>query len=97
MKKIFEGAKPLVTIGGEHSIPIPIFKGLPKKRMVTIGQVDAHLDGRDEVDGENEGYSSGIWCASEMDHISEIFQIGLRRVGSGRNEEFETAKAYGAT
>ena len=63
--------------------------------MVTIGQVDAHLDGRDEVDGENEGYSSGIWCASEMDHISEIFQIGLRRVGSGRNEEFETAKAYG--
>ena len=31
-----------------------------------------------------------------MDHICEIFQIGLRRVGSGRNEEFETAKAYGA-
>ena len=39
----------------------------------------------------------GIRGASEMDHVSEIFQIGLRRVGSGRNEEFETAKAYGAT
>jgi len=36
MKKIFEGAKPLVTIGGEHGITILIFKGLPKKRMVTI-------------------------------------------------------------
>ena len=95
MKKIFEGAKPLVTIGGEHGIPIPILKGLPKKRMVAIVQVDAHLNWRDEVNGEKEGYSSGIRGASEMDHMSEIFQIGLRRVGSGCNEEFKTAKAYG--
>ena len=36
MKKIFEGAKPVVTIGGEHGIPILIFQGLSKKRMVTI-------------------------------------------------------------
>ena len=75
MKKIFEGAKPLVTIGGEHGITILIFKGLPKKRMVTIVQVDAHLDWRDEVNGEKEGYSSRIWRASEMDHIGEIFKL----------------------
>ena len=64
--------------------------------MVAIVQVDSHLDWRDEVNGEKEGYSSGIRGGSEMDYMSEIFQIGLRRVGSGRNEEFKTAKAYGA-
>ena len=54
------------------------------------------MDWRDEINGEREGYSSGIRRASEMHHIGEIFQIGLRGVGSGRNEAFEAAKEYGA-
>jgi len=31
-----------------------------------------------------------------MDHIGDIFQIGLRCQGSARREEFEAAAAYGA-
>jgi agmatinase len=31
-----------------------------------------------------------------MDHIGEIFQIGMRAVGSARIEEVEAAQAYGA-
>ena len=96
VKKIFESAKTLVTIGGDHGIPIPIFKRLPKKQKVTLVQIDAHLDWRDEINGEREGYSSGIRRTSEMHHIGEIFQIGLRGVGSGRNEAFEAGKEYGA-
>lgn len=34
--------------------------------------------------------------ASEMGWIGDIFQIGLRGVGSARSEEFDDAKAYGA-
>ena len=36
VKKIFESAKTLVTIGGDHGITIPIFKRLPKKQKVTL-------------------------------------------------------------
>src|SRR5437762_12737502 len=31
-----------------------------------------------------------------MEHIGEIFQIGLRATGSARQEEGDAAKAYGA-
>ena len=42
------------------------------------------------------GLSSPIRRASEMAHIGEIFQIGLRATGSARLEEVEAARAYGA-
>ena len=96
VKKIFESHTTLISIGGDHGVPIPIFRGLPKKQKITLVQIDAHLDWRDEINGEKEGYSSGIRRASEMEHIGDIFQIGLRGVGSGRQEEFESAKNYGA-
>ena len=96
VEKIFAAQTSLISIGGDHGIPIPIFRGLPKGEKITLVQVDAHLDWRDEINGEKEGYSSGIRRASEMEHIGEIFQIGLRGVGSGRHEEFEAAKRYGA-
>jgi agmatinase len=41
-------------------------------------------------------YSSPIRRASEMAHIDEIFQIGIRGQGSARIEEVEAARAYGA-
>ena len=95
-KKIFDSNATLICIGGDHGIPIPIMRALPKDKPVVLIQIDAHMDWRDEVNGEKEGYSSGIRRASELDHIGEIFQIGLRGVGSGRQEEFESAKSYGA-
>ncbi|PQM55230.1 MAG: arginase, partial [Rhodobacteraceae bacterium] len=46
--------------------------------------------------GVSYGLSSVIRRASEMDHINEIFQIGLRSAGSARPEEREAALDYGA-
>ena len=43
-----------------------------------------------------DGLSSPIRRASEMGHIGEIFQIGLRATGSARQEEVDAARAYGA-
>jgi len=59
-------------------------------------QIDQHIDWRDEVNGVREGLSSPIRRASEMPHIDQIFQIGLRSTGSARTEEVEAAQAYGA-
>ncbi len=58
--------------------------------------MDAHLDWRDHVNGVKDGLSSPIRRASEMDHIGEIFQIGLRSAGSARPEEMEAALEYGS-
>ena len=95
-RKIFSLDATLITIGGDHGIPIPIMKALPNKEPITLIQIDAHMDWRDEVNGEKEGYSSPIRRASELNSISSIYQIGLRGVGSGRQNEFEDAMEYGS-
>ncbi len=95
-EKIFKSGATLMTLGGDHGIPIPIMRGLPKDEKITLIQIDAHMDWRDDVNGVADGYSSPIRRASELDWIGDIFQIGLRGVGSARNEEVEAAKAYGA-
>ncbi|MEM7668694.1 MAG: agmatinase [Pseudomonadota bacterium] len=94
--KIFRAGATLVTLGGDHGIPIPIMRALPRDEEVTLIQVDAHMDWRDEVNGVHDGYSSPIRRASELDWIGQIFQIGLRGVGSARSGEVADARAYGA-
>lgn len=89
------GAFPIV-LGGDHGVPIPVLRAFEGYRPITLIQIDAHLDWVDEKQGVREGYSSPIRRASEMDHIGEIFQIGLRCQGSARREEVEAATAYGA-
>lgn len=79
-------------------MPIPVMRALEVfETKVTLVQVDAHLDWRDHVNGEKEGYSSPIKRASEMPWIDKIIQIGLRGTGSARQQEVDDAIAYGAT
>jgi agmatinase len=89
------GAMPIV-LGGDHGVPIPVLRGLSGDGPITLIQIDQHLDWRQEVNGVTQGYSSPIRRASEMDHVGEIFQIGLRGTGSARQEEVDAARAYGA-
>ena len=89
------GALPII-LGGDHAIPIPVFRALENHGPITLIQVDAHIDWRDTFHGVTQGLSSVIRRASEMDHINEIYQIGLRSAGSARVEEVEAALNYGA-
>ena len=89
------GALPII-LGGDHAIPIPVFRALENNGPITLIQVDAHIDWRDTFHGVTQGLSSVIRRASEMDHINEIYQIGLRSAGSARPEEVEAALNYGA-
>ena len=89
------GAMPIV-LGGDHGVPIPVLRAFDGDGPITLIQIDQHIDWRDEVNGVREGLSSTIRRASEMAHIGEIFQIGLRATGSARTEEVEAAHAYGA-
>ncbi len=96
-RKVFAAGTTLITLGGDHGVPIPVMRALEVfGKPVTLVHVDAHLDWRHEVNGETNGYSSPIRRASEMPWIDKIVQIGLRGIGSARSGEVEDARAYGA-
>jgi agmatinase len=88
------GAVP-ICIGGDDSVPIPILRAYQDRGPLTVLQVDAHLDYRDQVDGVREGYSSTMRRASEMVHVRRIVQVGLRGIGSARAGDVEDARAAG--
>jgi agmatinase len=89
------GAVPIV-IGGDDSVPIPVFEALRDRGPFTIVQIDAHIDWREEVAGERFGLSSTMRRASEMAHVERIVQVGQRGIGSARPGDLADAKAWGA-
>jgi agmatinase len=89
------GAVP-VLIGGDDSVPIPMIAALAGTGATyTILQIDAHIDWRDEVDGETMGLSSTMRRASEMAHIGRIIQVGQRGIGSARPGDYQAARDWG--
>jgi agmatinase len=87
-----------VVLGGDDSVPIPVLRAFASAQLgapLTVLQVDAHLDFRDEVRGVRDGYSSPMRRASEMDHVGRIVQVGLRGPGSARAADVAEARAAG--
>lgn len=86
-----------VVIGGDDSIPIPMIEAFAGRGKYVVVQIDAHIDWRDEVRGERLGLSSTMRRASEMDHVSQIIQVGQRGIGSARPVDYQDALAAGVT
>jgi agmatinase len=96
VRKILAAGAIPVTIGGDHGVTTPLLRGCDEHGPITLVHVDAHIDWRDNVNGVRDGLSSPIRRASEMAHVGEIFQIGMRAQGSARPEEVAAAAAYGS-
>lgn len=88
------GAVP-VLLGGDDSLPIPMLGAWAGRGPLTILQIDAHVDWRDEVGGERLGLSSPMRRASEMGHVAGIVQVGQRGIGSARPGDLDDARASG--
>ena len=88
------GVVPIV-LGGDDSVPIPVLRAYAGRGPITVLQVDAHLDFRDEVNGVRDGYSSTMRRAAEMKHVERIVQVGLRGVGSARSSDVADARSNG--
>ena len=85
-----------MLIGGDDSLPIPMLEAFAARgRQFTVLQIDAHIDWRDEVDGEQLGLSSTMRRASEMGHIVQIIQVGQRGIGSARTGDVNDALRWG--
>ncbi len=90
-----QSAVPLM-IGGDDSTPIPFIQAFSDHGPLTILQIDAHIDWRQERYGEPLGFSSTMRRASEMKHVDKIIQVGMRGMGSAREQEVRDAEAWGA-
>jgi len=90
-----KGGVPLL-LGGDDSVPIPMIEAFAG-RQVTILQIDAHVDWRQEVEGEPLGLSSTMRRSSEMAHVERIVQVGQRGIGSARPGDVADATAWGVT
>jgi agmatinase len=90
------GAMP-VLFGGDDSVAAPFVAAWRDHGPLTIVHVDAHLDFRDEVDGERHGYSSSMRRACEMGWVRRILHIGQRGVGSARASDVQDSLAAGNT
>ena len=94
-KVVAKGAIPIV-VGGDDSVPIPMLDALADTGEVyTILQIDAHIDWRHSRMGETFGLSSNMRRASEMNHIKQIIQVGVRGFGSGHSDDYQNALDWG--
>ncbi len=95
-RRLFQKGTTLVTLGGDHGVPIPVMRALEVfDQPITLIHVDAHLDWRNESYGVTEGFRSPVRRASEMPWIDQIIQIGIRGNGSLSCEEVEEVIEHG--
>jgi guanidinopropionase len=73
------GIRP-ISIGGDHTVPLPILRALAKDRPVGILQFDAHADILDELCGDRVNHATIMRRGHEEGLIdaNRVVQIGLR-------------------
>lgn len=88
------GAVPIV-LGGDDSVSALSISAFESFAPVTVLQIDAHIDYRDEVNGLKEGYSSPMRRAAEMPWVERVIHVGTRGIGSARPQDVKDTLARG--
>lgn len=88
-KYIIENKK-LISLGGEHTITVPIIMELSKLYPdLYLIQLDAHTDTRDSYLEEKYCHATVIRRISEIIPANHIFQLGLRSLtGSAKKNQY---------
>jgi guanidinopropionase len=73
------GATP-ITIGGDHTVPLPILRAIARRKSVGIVQIDAHADTLEMLAGTKVNHATTFRRAVEEGLIDpkRVIQIGLR-------------------
>ena len=82
-----------VFVGGDHAITFPIVRAFDDAPLTLI-QFDAHQDYTDEKHGVRYSHDNHMRRSSELPHVRQIVQIGLRGVLE-RFEPWEAAHRDG--
>lgn len=91
-------AKP-ITLGGDHTISLPILRALKKKhgKKIALVHVDAHADINDHMFGEEIAHGTIFRRAIEEGLVdaNKMVQIGLRTTGYAA-DDFDWSRDQGA-
>lgn len=89
------GAIP-IAMGTDEGGFIPYARAFSDHDSLCVVHIDAHIDWRDERHGVKDGYSSVMRRVSEMPWIKFMAQIGMRGIGSARQQEIDDALSFGS-
>ncbi len=82
----------IVVLGGEHSVSIGSIKAhVEKNTSLTVLQLDAHTDLRDEYNGSKYNHACVIARAREM---CPIVQVGIRSMDSSEKKLMNRANVF---
>lgn len=84
-----------IVFGGDDAVPIPVVRAYEQFGPITVVQIDEHLDFKDEVLGQREGYSSPMRRISEMPWVAQSLQVALHGQGSALTADRNDALAAG--
>jgi len=96
-RKVLEHECRPLTLGGDHTIVLPILRALAAKHgPLAVVHVDAHADINDTMFGEKIAHGTPFRRAVEEGLIDghRVFQIGLRGSGYG-SDDFDWSRAQG--
>ena len=87
----FKNKKLFVGLGGEHSITFGFVKGIDKifNQPITIIQIDAHCDLRNEYDGSIYNHACVSRRLLEIENVQKILQLGVRSISKSEAEFIE--------
>ena len=81
-KNLLKSDKFICTLGGEHSISAPVIRAHAEKyHDLSILQIDAHADLRDEYDGTKHSHAS-IMARTVKDLKIPAVQVGIRSISA---------------
>lgn len=84
-----------VILGGDHSISIPVVKGLDNVGDFNVIHIDAHLDWTTNVG--NQRFFNGSPCRrmAEIPYVKRISHLGIHGIGSSQKSDFDDARRHG--
>jgi agmatinase len=88
-KELLKAEKFVCMLGGEHSVSAPVIRAHAEKfHNISILQIDAHADLRDEYDGTPHSHAS-IMARSVKDLRIPAVQVGIRSLSADEARSIE--------
>lgn len=96
-RRVVEQDALLVSVGGDHSISLPLGRGVCEVAPVAFVHVDAHADFMDELDGARFSGASQLRRLAELPSIRGVSALGLRNVARAEVDGMAELGAVWAT
>lgn len=84
-----------VILGGDHSISIPVARGLNESGDFHVIHIDAHLDWTSNIADQTLFNGSPCRQMAGMSYIGRMVHIGVHGIGSSKRSDFLDARANG--